>query len=514
MTISALGDFFSIGGLPVRESVIVVSDSHAALARAREHYSDCSPQVDSAGILGYVFKTWRFLLEAGEGPLRLSIQFASDEADLRHRRMVLEYVLTDPRASDIPVDLPLTEKLAEPVEQAEPVARASASPQRAVTAKMPAKSSRMPSFLRFLSFATLKRSPLFLLAVVLPTVISSIYYGLIASDVYISESKFILRVPQRNGATGLGAIFQGVSLSKVSEDSSVVQEYVKSRDALAILEGKLSLRNAFGSQNADIFSRFPGIFYDDSFEQLYRYFQKHVGIDPGSSSAVSTLRVQAFTSKDAYLINKNMLEMAEGLVNELNNRSRQDSLSYALAEVALAEKKVKAASRALSEFRGKASVFDPDRQSGIQLQLVAKLQDELITKKAQLAQLRLISPKNPQIASLTASIGDLESTIESEKGKVAGEKNSLSNRSVDYERLALERTFAEKLLGSALASLEQARDEAQRKQIYLERVAQPNEPDVAMEPRRIRNVLACLFLGLVAWGILTMLLSGIREHQD
>jgi capsular polysaccharide transport system permease protein len=65
-----------------------------------------------------------------------------------------------------------------------------------------------------------------------------------------------------------------------------------------------------------------------------------------------------------------------------------------------------------------------------------------------------------------------------------------------------------------LASLEDARNEALRKQAYVERVDQPNLPDKAVEPRRVRGVFATFLLGLVAWGVLTMLLAGVREHKD
>jgi capsular polysaccharide transport system permease protein len=108
----------------------------------------------------------------------------------------------------------------------------------------------------------------------------------------------------------------------------------------------------------------------------------------------------------------------------------------------------------------------------------------------------------------------LQAEIELETAKVAGGDRSLSNKSAEYERLALDRVFAERQLGAALASLEQARNDAQRKQLYLERIVQPNKPDVAIEPRRIRNVLATLVLSLIAWGILSLLIAGVREHRD
>ena len=69
-------------------------------------------------------------------------------------------------------------------------------------------------------------------------------------------------------------------------------------------------------------------------------------------------------------------------------------------------------------------------------------------------------------------------------------------------------------MAASMASLEQAHTDALRKQLYLERLVQPNLPDIAIEPRRIRNVLSTLALGLVAFGILTLLLAGVREHRD
>ena len=48
----------------------------------------------------------------------------------------------------------------------------------------------------------------------------------------------------------------------------------------------------------------------------------------------------------------------------------------------------------------------------------------------------------------------------------------------------------------------------------MTRIVQPSLPDIAMEPKRMRSILATFVLGLVAWGILSMLLAGVREHQD
>lgn len=355
---------------------------------------------------------------------------------------------------------------------------------------------------------------LFLLTVAVPTMLATLYFGLMASDVYVSESRIVVRSPDRQVATGLGALLKGAGFSRAQDDSYTVRDYVLSRDALKEIDDTLSVGKSFASDSVDRVSRFGGLDFDTSFEALHRYYQKKVDIQQDSASSITTLTVRAYAAQDAQNINQKLLELSEGLVNRLNERGRQDLISSAASEVAEAEAKSKSAALALSTYRNAKGVVDPERQATVQLQQVAKLQDELIATKTQLAQLKAFTPQNPQIPALQTRASTLQAEMAAETTKVAGGELSLANKAAEYQRLALEREFADKQLASALASLEQARSEAQRKQVYIERIAQPSLPDVALEPRRLRSILATFVLGLVAWGILSMLLAGVREHQD
>jgi capsular polysaccharide transport system permease protein len=57
------------------------------------------------------------------------------------------------------------------------------------------------------------------LTVILPTALAVVYFGLIASDVYISESRFVVRSPQRAAQTGIGALLQGTGFSRSQDDT-------------------------------------------------------------------------------------------------------------------------------------------------------------------------------------------------------------------------------------------------------------------------------------------------------
>jgi capsular polysaccharide transport system permease protein len=370
---------------------------------------------------------------------------------------------------------------------------------------------------KFLSPITkLLKNSVFVVTVLVPTSLALIYYGLIASDVFISESRFVVRSPQRQQSSSvLGAIFSGAGFTRSQDDAFSVHDFIVSRDALTELDKKLQVRKAFTDSNVDFLSRFPDMLGDDSFESLHKYYGKQVSVVHDSTSNISTLRVSAFNAEQSHAINELLLVMGERLINETNDRGRQDLVKYAQAEVAVAEGKTKAASLALAGYRNQRSVFDPDRQSAIQLQQVSKLQDELIATKMQLAQVRALTPDNPQVPVLQKRSEALQREVDNEMAKVAGGgSNSLTNKAAEFERLTLERAFADRQLASAMGSLESARNEARRQALYLERIVQPSTPDKAVEPRRLRAIFTVLMMGLIAWGILNILLAGVREHKD
>ncbi|AOJ79912.1 hypothetical protein WS86_04235 [Burkholderia savannae] len=359
-----------------------------------------------------------------------------------------------------------------------------------------------------------KLNKLFLLTVAAPTLIATLYYGLIGSDIYVSESRFVVRTAQRSMQPSVvGALLQGSGLVRGQDDTYPVIDYIQSRDALAELNRGNYVVDAYSSRG-DIISRFNSML-DGSFEALWKYYDKRiVSVNLETSSSIVTLQVRAFTAQDAAKINANLLGLSEQLINRMNERAARDTVSFAKGQVEEAEAKAKNAAVALASYRNSNVVFDPDKQSALQLQQVTSLQTQLFNAQTQLRQLQAIAPQNPQISVLKKSIEELEKQIKEATGGVAGGRNSLSNKATNYTRLQLDSQFADKQLASAMAALEAARAEAQRQQLYLDLLVKPNTPDVAIEPKRLKSIFEVFALGMIAWGILSLLLAGVREHHD
>jgi len=354
---------------------------------------------------------------------------------------------------------------------------------------------------------------LFFLTFVLPVALASLYFGFMATDVYVSESQFVVRSPEKPKAAGLGGLLESAGFSNGGEVYSA-QAYVLSRDALRAINRQDAFRQAYSRNSISVFDRFNASGWFGSFEDLYQYYRKKVGIDHDPVSSISTLTVRAYSPQDAVRFNRELLTMAEATVNRLNERGREDMIRFAQNEVDVAKANSRRAASSLAGFRNSAGVIDPERQATVQLQMVSKLQDELIASRNELLQLKAFAPDHPQVPVLQTKITGLTRDINAELGKVAGGSRSLSGTAAQYQRLQLESVTSDKLLAAAISSLEDARNDARRKQVYVERIAQPNVPDSPLEPRRWRGIFATLIFGLVAYGIVTMLLAGIREHHD
>jgi capsular polysaccharide transport system permease protein len=355
---------------------------------------------------------------------------------------------------------------------------------------------------------------IFIFTVALPTLLAAVYFGLMASDAYISESRFVVRSPQRTTPTGLGALLSGTGFARAQDDTYSVHDYVLSRDALRELDQALKIRQAYAAAEIDILNRFPGLDWDDSFEALFRHYLRHVQVDYDTASSITTLRVRAFSAQAARDVNEKLLQVSERLLAGLNERSRRDLVEVAQREVHLAETRAKDTALALAAFRAKGTVYDPAAQSALQLQSVSHLQAELIAAEAQLAQVRRLAPNNPQVSVLAARVDVLRKSIATETAKVTGRESSLNAKAPNYDMLVLEKGFADRQLATALTSLESARSEAARKHLYLERVVQPNLPDEAVEPRRLRAVITVFVVGLLLWGVVGLVVASVREHVD
>ena len=347
--------------------------------------------------------------------------------------------------------------------------------------------------------------------VLAPTLLAAVYFYGIASDQYVSEARFVVRsradAPQLSLGTMLSAAVGGGGGS--SAEAYSVRDFLTSHDAAMRTNEQLDLTRIWGREDVDFLSRL----HNDDPERLTKYFNSMVSISFDSTTNVVTLRVRSFTPEDSKAITTALLSLSEQLINSLSERAREDALRIARDEVAIAERRVLDSREALTRFREQEHELDSAGAVQAAVATMAQLEGQLVAAQAELREREaFMRPDNVALQSTRNRIEALQRQITSERSRRTQGGGALSQQLAGFERLMLEREFADRQLASATASLETARMEAQRQQMYLSRVVEPNLAVYPLYPRKLISV-GSIFLGLsVAFGIGGLLIAGMREH--
>lgn len=356
----------------------------------------------------------------------------------------------------------------------------------------------------------------FLACVLLPTLIAGLYFAFIAADQYSVTAQFSVQSKDTGMASADGlTLLSGLTGSAPnSSDSYVIARYIASRDLVGEVDKALNLREMFSRPEADFWA---AVDPEAPIEDLVDYWSWMVSAEFETFSGIIELEVHAFRPEDAELLANKIITQSERLVNEMSRRAREDSVAEAKSEVARSEMRLRLSRKAISRFRGSELRLDPVATAEAREKILGDLEGRLAALQTELSTLRAVSPNSPRIASTLSQEAALRKQITEVRNRTntrdTANEASLNTQLTAYEELETERMFAEKAFISSLASLEQARMEANAQNRYLTVFVQPRTPDIALYPERLRWVAVIFILSLLTWAIGALIVAGIRDHM-
>jgi capsular polysaccharide transport system permease protein len=207
--------------------------------------------------------------------------------------------------------------------------------------------------------------------VAVPFLAASIYWGLIASKQYETESKLAIRSSENATLAALGV---GGHDDKLIQDSEVVVKYILSRTMIEALIKKIDLKGVYSHSEADYFSRFDP---EDPIEKFEKYWKKRVDASVDLMSGIISVRVRAFTPQDSLKVAQSIIDVSETLVNELSTRSRRDALSQAQSELTRAQERLKTMTITMRDTRNAEGVIDAPAAAEAINKIITQLKLEL-----------------------------------------------------------------------------------------------------------------------------------------
>ncbi|NNM74545.1 lipopolysaccharide biosynthesis protein [Enterovirga aerilata] len=342
----------------------------------------------------------------------------------------------------------------------------------------------------------------FLAFVAVPTLASTLYFGLIASDQYVAEARFAVRSGAMAGLDALSSL-TGIPSIQVIQDTQVVTNYIESRALVELLAEKADLRGRYSVPEADFYARLNP---DKPIERIVKYWNSmsHVAIEmPGG---IVVLTVRAFRPDDAVALANAVVDASEQLVNDMNDRARRDAVADAERELQLAAGRLSQARAALEVARNQEGIIDAPTEAKKTDALISALRAQQLEFEQQYAVARKsVSDDAPQMRNLRARIDATARQVEKlqaelttrPRGDTAGPV--LTSSMTRLSALELERQIAQTQYTNAAAALERARLASLSKQIYLTSFVRPAAAEEARYPRRALNISVTLGAGLLAW---------------
>ena len=331
---------------------------------------------------------------------------------------------------------------------------------------------------------------LFVLCFVLPVMAGALYYGLLASDRYVTEARFAIRpaIGSAEKATpdsvGTSA---GVPNQMVAQDTLITYEYIGSRPMLEAIEAQLPVRAWFSRDSIDYVSRFDP---EKPIEKFVRYWKRRVGVDVESNSGIMSLTVEAFDPAESLAIAQAVMKEAERMVNDLSVKAREDAVSESTRELKLAEERMMKIRLAVRDLRNRDGVLDAQKANEANIKVVSELRAARINLAVQLAiGQRDLGPESRRIIDIKQQIRDLDDNIarieRSSASQDPDQKRLLSDALTRFEALENDRKNAERYYQQVLTAYERARIIASRQIEFFSPIVQPVKAESSTEPRRI-----------------------------
>lgn len=356
----------------------------------------------------------------------------------------------------------------------------------------------------------------FLLLVLAPFGVAAIYLHESARDQYASSVAFTVRREEQPSAVDILGGLSNLS-SASSSDSDILFEFIQSHELVTKIDDTLDLRQIYSEPyEADpVFALKPGA----SIEELLAYWQRMVRISYAPGTGLIDVEVLSFDAETSNRIAEEIFSESSRMINELSTIAREDAMRYAREELDDALQQLSKARQALTAFRSRNQIVNPDADIQVQMGLLGSLQQMLGSELIDYDLLRHNARENdPRVVQSERRIEAVRERIRQERLKFGnGSDENVTDDYADvvaeFERLTVERRFAENKYTSALSNFDSARANAQRQSRYLAAYVQPTLAESPEYPRRGLILGLCALILFGSWCIMVLVYYSLRDRR-
>lgn len=352
---------------------------------------------------------------------------------------------------------------------------------------------------------------------------SLIYYVLfIKTEKYESSTVVLVKdLSKQQTTTPFGAMLLTGS-SAITQDSMLLDTYIKSSDMYELLNEEFNLTAYYSSTLIDVYARL----YKDTFitireinyQNLMDRYRSDLILQFDEPSSTLSIKFAHSDAEVAQEIVQQIIMYATKMLNDIEKKSSKIVLKF-LKELErekydlflLSQKK-------LLNYQNRHSSISPRIEVEQKSGLLASLEGELIQKEVSYkGKLQFMNKNAPEMKILRGNISHIKSSIKKIRKEMTGEsenRGKLNKALADFEILKSELEFNKEIYRQTLTKLEESSLMVSQNAKNLIVVSSPKVADSYAYPNKFKDILTIVILLSLLYGIAGLIASIIRDHKD
>lgn len=365
-------------------------------------------------------------------------------------------------------------------------------------------------------FFTKKNSLLFF--VIFPSILSGIYFGFIASSQYIAEMRMIVRTIGVSEQFDTSEAREGRSMiggDSLTQDSYIVANYLKSPEIVRKLDSEMGLRGYFSRNDIDPLSRLS---HDATFEEVYRYWGRHIDTYVDGPSGIIIFTVRAFSPDDSVLIAQAALASADTMIDKISEKAKGDLVARVENDVSVSLVDYRVALDSLRDYQNKTGIFDPLSSAKMLSEIIGKLTEQKLNLLVTLNSLVAANADNTARGrELRRSIQAIDDQITLRQNTMAGasggSNTQLSSSLTEFSHLETRRIVTQAIYEANVRNLDTAKSAALKRTTFMSIFSASHVPEESEYPNRISNWVMLTFGLLMVWMTATLIWMSVEDHR-
>lgn len=332
-------------------------------------------------------------------------------------------------------------------------------------------------------------------------VLGLLYAWVLALPLYTSEATVVVRggsaeAGGANASSSANLLRRGGAADALTLlDGMLVQDYLRSPDAMNALDQRVGLFRSFPGGSWDPFHPLPA---QPSNEDKLAFYRSVVDVRYSLTRQVVEVNASARTAEQSQRMAQGLVAIAEEFINQYNERVRQDFVAAAENDLAEAQDRMVEAQTSLTRLRNATGQLDPAAEATMIGSVIQQLEVERVGVAAEAESIRALGgPDTPRLERLNAQVAHLDRAIAAQRARLVGATGAVASSLGSFEAAAATLEFSKESVQQAREELAAARTNFARQQKYLLTVSSPSEPTERSWPRPLVALLFGGLLGLI-----------------